>query len=184
MKRWTGGTWRLGLATPSVLLLVSLLGGCGLDLTGPKHRIEKMFVPAVVRQMPRAALLAAPESLQVDGRSIDVMPYLWWDLGPTLGPGRRPGMIAVIRLRAGAEPVFPAGVVAKYLWVLRDEQRWQSVLFLEQPNHYPPNEVDRVARDGPDYDGIMTATVIVGVLDPDGTLHLVRVSGVTIDTPI
>jgi hypothetical protein len=99
---------------------------------------------------------------------------MWRDFMPSTTPGGKP-LIAVVRLTAPKEDTFPAGIEARYLWVLSHDAIWRAALVLENPNAAPPNAVETIARNGPKWGPGVTVDVVIGVRTPSDSLQLVRI---------
>jgi hypothetical protein len=159
--------WRALALAASVLLLAAAAGCVQSTFPGGPPFVT-------VPNLSRAELEAAPESLLSVPTPIRASVYMWRDFMPSSPPGGRP-LIAVVRLTAPTEAVFPAGIEARYLWVLSPDAIWRAALVLENPNITPPNAVETVARNGPKWGPGVTVDVVVGVRTPSDSLRLVRI---------
>jgi len=140
--------------------LVALLVGCDAD--------ESPMVP----EPPVATweqLQAAPESLSLDSRSIQVDPVLYRDFMPISPPEGRP-LVAGCRLWIpGVEP-FPAIVIQEaFVWVFDGDAVWFKKANITRGDAF----VDIRIAGGPLWGPGTYADMVIGIRDGDGVLQLV-----------
>jgi hypothetical protein len=116
-------------------------------------------------------LLAAPEEITIDGRSLTLETYLWRDLMP--GAGQK-GLLALIRVTAIDRQPFPSGVDADRIWVVYEGAIWETEL--SEPNMDTPYQLAKMARGGPEWGPSVYVDVIVRIVHINGNRYLLRAS--------
>jgi len=143
---------RIGLLVIGLSLLVA--AGCSDEhrrVMGPRTSIPSLTV---------AELLAAPDSLRVNGVTLKTEIYLYRDwMGD---PERGTGLIAFVHLNGDPPGTLPASVGAVYLWVLHGSDVWSETMTDQgiDPGRADSPHLFR-AQYGPRWDG--TVDVVIGV---------------------
>jgi len=124
--------------------------------------------------MPIQILLAAPETINVEGRVLTLTTFLWRDLMPVAGPEDHTKLIALIHIEAADTSQLPASVSSDAIWIVNGDEVWKSYFSDEPVGPVKPNRISRIARYGPHWDGYVD--VIVRVFDSMGKGYLLRAS--------
>lgn len=127
-----------------------------------------------------AELLAAPESVTLGGQTLALRTYMWRDFMPISPPDGKP-LIAIFWVYSADSTALPHGLRVEAGWIVNGERVWDT--FLEEPEtgQQAPYEVERVARNGPKWGPHIGVDAVVRLREADGTKHLLRVSGQTIE---
>ncbi|MBN1695433.1 hypothetical protein JW879_08540 [candidate division WOR-3 bacterium] len=139
-----------------------LIPGCKLfELSGPS--IEE--------------LLDAPEQIEIDDREYILETYLWRDFMPVSPPDGQP-LIALIWVTAIDSLAFPSSIDANRLYIVNDEQLWETEFSDEDRPVNPSREhqLEKIARDGPKWGPNIQVEVIVKVVDGENNTYLLRAS--------
>lgn len=136
----------------------------------------------VVPSIPLDDLLAAPLAIEFNGRAFSLETFLFRDLMPTVDPGGSP-LIAVVYLTADDGQAFPDEVDCRRIWVVNGERIWETTFKDEtRPrsiNHI--NQLEKVARDGPQWEIGARVEVVVRVTSSIGGTRLLRATGQVIN---
>ena len=153
---------------PSENLVVSIASVALALVTG----CEDLGV-AVPPTLPVETLLAAPETLVVQNRTLTLSTNLWRDFMPS-PDGDRSQLIALVYVEAVDPAPLPAGVSSDAVWIVSGKEVWKSFFSDEPrpPGEQRPNRICAIARDGPRWNG--NVDVIVRVLDGHGKAFLLR----------
>jgi hypothetical protein len=123
--------------------------------------------------LPVETLLAIPETLIVQNRTLTLSTNLWRDLMPSTD-GDHSHLIALVYVETTESTQLPGGVTADAVWIVSGKEVWKS-FFSDEPR--PPDErkpyrLSAIARGGPRWDGYVD--VIVRVFDGQGKAYLLR----------
>ena len=143
---------------------------CIIDMDDFRYFLDAYHL---ARSEPRdlAALLAAPEVVRIGDASYAFGAHLWRDFMPSVPPDGNP-LLAHVRVgELGAEQIAP-DIEACCIWVINGSDVWTTHLSDDAWSR-PPNEITKMARDGPKWDTGIEVDVVVGLLDGEGNLHLV-----------
>lgn len=125
--------------------------------------------------LPLDELLAAPLTVEFDGRTFALETFLWRDFMPGIGPeGSLLG--AVVELTAVDGQPFPDEIDADRLWVINGERVWETS-FSGQSRPRNPSRLDQLeksAAGGPRWDVGTEVDVVVRVTRPPGSPRLLR----------
>jgi hypothetical protein len=146
------------------IIVLFLICGC-------EDRDGNSFVPPT---MPIQLLLAAPETIKVDGRVLTLTADLWRDFMPSTDHGDHSQLIALVHIEATGTAQLPTSISSDAIWIVNGNEVWKSYFSDEQVLPAKPNRISRIARDGPHWDGYVE--VIVRVLDSMGKGYLLRAS--------
>ena len=127
------------------------------------------FGENVPPQLPFGDLLAAPETLTVDGKSLVMSTSLGRNLMPMVPPSSS-GLVAVVYLQMTDSTAMPESISADVVWVVQGQDVWASFLRDSPPPR--ANVIVKSASDGPEWDG--PVDVVVRVVDNRGTFRLLR----------
>ncbi len=120
-------------------------------------------------------LLASPEQIEIDGREYILETYLWRDFMPVSPPDGQP-LIALIWVTATDSLAFPSSIDASCLYIVNDEQLWETE-FSEEDRPENPNrehQLEEIARFGPKWGPNIQVEVIVRVVDGENNTYLLR----------
>ncbi len=117
-------------------------------------------------------LRQAPEQITIGGTELVLETYLWRDFMPMSPPGGRP-LQGVVKLRNPQGKPLPSGLQITRVWVLRDQEVWETV-----PEHDTPGstatQLERSLRNGPGWEPGKEVTVVAEVQDATGKTYLLR----------
>lgn len=123
--------------------------------------------------------LSAPEEVEIDGRRFILETYLNRDFmpGPWCPPNGYP-LIATIWVTAIDSLEFPAYVAADNLWVVNENDIWETEFSNEtippEPNH--KHQLEKIARNGPKWDPGIQVDVIVRITDSNDNVYFLKAS--------
>jgi hypothetical protein len=128
-------------------------------------------------EIDRSQLLASPDTINVDGRSLTLSTYMWRDFMPISSPDGKP-LITIVYVTATDTATLPTTIEVDKLWIINEDQIWNSGFSEESipPDQLKPNRIVRVAREGPKWGPLIYVDVIVRVRDSQSTFHLLRAS--------
>ncbi len=107
-------------------------------------------------------LKASPEIIEIFGQNLILETYLWRDFQPISPPGGKP-LIALIRMvEADSEPM-PEGLKVDFLWVIFRDHVWATRFSDEVLPPRTDHELERIARNGPQWGPNVEVEVIVRV---------------------
>lgn len=130
-------------------------------------------------ELPESADLAnAPFRADVGGLTATLRADVWRDLMP--GDGSH-GLIARVDL-VGDAPL-PADLALERVYVVRGDRVWSAPFTGEERPPRPPNELEKVARDGPWWDDQLRVDVIVRMRTPAGDTAWLASRGEQIGLP-
>jgi hypothetical protein len=124
-------------------------------------------------EIPIEELRAAPTSLEVDGKTVALRTYMWRDFMP-ISPADGNPLIAIFWIYVPDESPLPDGLSADAAWVLNGDSVWDTFFEDEERPDLKPNELERIARDGPLWDPYIAVDAVVRVVAADGSTHLLR----------
>ena len=127
-----------------------------------------------------AVLQTAPEIANIGDVSYALEAYLWRDFMPVSPPDGK-SMIVLVRAIELDSEEFASDIEACCLWVINGHDIWTTRFSDEGRPLRPPNELEKVARDGPKWGPGIWVDVVVGLRDGEGNLYLVRQSNQLID---
>ena len=117
-------------------------------------------------------LLAASEKVTIDGSDYSLQTYLWRNLMPGSDTSER-GLNAIIQVVALEQQSFPTTLQAEHLWVIKDQEIWETSFLEEERTPEAPNQLERLANGGPVWDG--QVTVVVQLSTTNGQKYLLKV---------
>ncbi len=118
-------------------------------------------------------LLAAPEEIIIEGRSLALETYLWRNLMPGGEPGGGP-LLALIRVTAVDLKPYPPAVDADRLWIVFQGAVWETDL--PETLHETLHQLSKMARGGPKWGPDVYVDVVVRVVHAAGGRYLLRAS--------
>jgi len=110
-------------------------------------------------------LLSSPEQIEIEGRQYVLETYLWRDFMPVSPPDGKP-LIALIWITAVDLLPFPGALDADRLWVVNDQQFWETE-FSDEERPADPNrkhQLEKIARDGPKWGPGIYVDVVVRIV--------------------
>ena len=149
--------------TIAMLLLLPLLWGC-------THTDLEATTTSTV---PLDVLLSAPERILIGNREYSLETYLWRDFMPIQDPGGSP-LTAVVRLVATDSGPLPPFLDADRLWVIQGSKIWEDELMQEGRPLPAPDQLKRVAREGPKWQPRTRVDVVVRVIDGARRTYLLK----------
>ena len=157
--------------TKFIPLMLSIVFFCCTDQGTP-----------VPPDIPIAQLMAAPDSLLLQGRVFKLSTSLWRDFMPSTTPDGAP-LIALIYIEATDSASFPSSITADAVWIVYSGQVWKSFFTNKArvPNPLKPNRYEKVARGGPQWGPSVYVDVIVRIFDGRGNTYFLRASHQLID---
>jgi hypothetical protein len=158
---------------PARVIVVLVLVGGLLGAVGCSDDPFTGTLRPVVPTVPLDQLAAAPDTLAVAGCDLTLETYLWRDFMPISPPDGKP-LIALIRVVEANQQEIPAGIDARYLWVVNGAQVWATTFSDEPRPETPKHVLERIARNGPKWGPKIEVDVIVGVTTASGDLYLLR----------
>lgn len=168
------------------IVAVVIIGGCRQSrpapVPAPKDAEPRTKMntssAATEKEIDSEKLRAAPEVLEQNGVRLVLQPYLWRNNMPVVGSSD-PAMLGALTLKTVNGEPLPAGLRLGRVWLLHDRQTWTGQFTDEE---YPDQvgAIEKMFRDGPPWPAGIRVHVIVQVLAPDGSVHLLRASGVEV----
>jgi hypothetical protein len=132
-------------------------------------------LPPAAPDIPIHELLAAEDTITVDGKSLTLSTYMWRDFMPISPPDGKP-LIGIAYIDGIDTASLPSTIRADAIWIVYDGQVWRSLFNDETSNPAKPNRLERVFRNGPKWGPGVYLDVIVRLLDGAGGAHLLRAS--------
>lgn len=117
-------------------------------------------------------LLAAPKSIEIDGNTYSLQAYLWQNLMP--GEDTKDGLQALIQLVAEGQESFPSGVNASCLWIIKEQEVWQTEFLTEERSAPEKNQLEKLAIGAPNWTG--EVNVVVEIYTTNNDKYLVQSS--------
>jgi len=120
-------------------------------------------------------LVAAPDTVTVDGVTIILETYLWRDFMPVSPPNGKP-MRVVISLLPTNSDVLPLNIDARRIWVIFQKELWSSSLESVGIGESvePRSRLEKMAANGPKWGPGVEVTVVVEVIDGKGKSYLLK----------
>lgn len=124
---------------------------------------------------PISRLLAAPDTVVVEGRRLFLTTYMWRDFMPISPTGGKP-LIAIAYVTATDTAQMPATISADAIWLLQDSLLWKGTFTSETVSSGEawPNRLVRIARNGPTWGPHVFVDVIVRIFDGQKNSYLLR----------
>lgn len=122
-------------------------------------------------------LLSSPEQIEINGRKFTLETYLWRDFMPPTPPNGRP-LIALIWVTAVDLSPFPSTLDANRLWVINDQEVWETE-FSDEEIPKDPNrkhQLEKIARNGPKWGPDIYVDVVVRIIDYKNKTYLLKAS--------
>ncbi|MBL8195707.1 MAG: hypothetical protein JNM06_18090 [Blastocatellia bacterium] len=110
-------------------------------------------------------LLAAPKNIEINGNTYSLQAYLWRNLMP--GEDTKDGLQALVELVAEGQECFPSEVNAIYLWVIKEQEVWQTEFLTEERTAPEKNQLEKLAVGGPNWTGEVTVVVEIYTTNND-----------------
>lgn len=127
------------------------------------------------REFTLKELLAAPDTVTVDGIKIVLETYLWRDFMPVSPPDGKP-MRAVMSLVPTHSDLLPPNIDARRIWVIFQNELWSTSLESVGTGESgePQSRLEKMATHGPKWGPGVEVTVVVEVMDEKGKSHLLK----------
>jgi hypothetical protein len=132
-------------------------------------------LPPKPPDIPIHELLAAEDTITVDGRSLTLSTYMWRDFMPISPPDGKP-LIGIAYIDGIDTASLPSTITADAIWIVHDGQVWKGFFTNETSTPQKPNRLEKVVRNGPKWGPGVYVDVIVRLLDAGGSEHLLRAS--------
>ena len=124
-------------------------------------------------------LSAAPETIQIGGRSLLLKPHLWRDFMPVSPPDGKP-LIALITLKTADNANLPKDINVGSVWLVNGDKLWSPTKKEVRRKNGDSSTMEIVVRDGPKWEPGINVDVIVELLDGQHQSHLIRVANQSI----
>ena len=144
------------------MFIVLLLGWFGCSDNG-------VSVPP---EISISELLAAPDTITVEGRKLTLSTYMWRDFMPASPPDGHP-LLAILYITAADTAQLQSSISADAVWIVHNQEVWKSWL-ANDPSQQPRNRIAKMARDGPKWGPGIYVPVIVRVVNGQGKTYLLR----------
>ena len=144
----------------SSLIMVALVTSCRISPEEPSYEID--------------VLLAAPDTVSIGGQEYALETFMWRDFQPITPPGGQP-LIAIIWVTEADSLSIPQGLDATILFVINDDEVWETPLSDADSPLTPEYKLEKVARDGPKWGPDILVTVVVQIKF-DGSTYLLKAS--------
>jgi hypothetical protein len=126
-------------------------------------------------------LIAAEDTIRLDGTQIVLKAYLWRDFMPISPPNGRP-LQAVVTLLPVNSDYLPADIDVQKIWIIYQEELWSSPLSAVRPvaADQALTSLEKTADNGPKWEPGIEVTVVVQVIDKKGNIYLLKAEQQTI----
>lgn len=121
--------------------------------------------------IPISELLAADDTITVEGRQLFLSTYMWRDFQPISPPDGKP-LIAIVYVTATDTARLPISISTDAIWVVFNNQVWKSWFTNQQIMTNGLNQIAKLARDGPKWGPEVYVDVIVRVKHGQGNQFL------------
>jgi len=120
-------------------------------------------------------LLSTPDTITVENRKMYLTTYMWRDFQP-ISPENGKPLIAIVYVTAVDTSQISENISADAIWIIYNGQVWKSLFSKENiPSEVlKPNQVGKIAREGPKWGPNIFVEVIVRVTDGKGGSQLLR----------
>jgi hypothetical protein len=120
-------------------------------------------------------LLAAPDTVTVDGQQLVLETYLWRDFMPISPPEGKP-LRATVTILPVNQPEIQSPFEATEIWVIYDKKIWSSPLEAvgNPPSSPPYPKIEKMASGGPKWGPGVLATVVVRIKNQSGKTFLLK----------
>lgn len=136
-----------------------------------------IFEPPPVTTTDKALiekLLAAPETVSVEGKKLTLSTYMWRDFQPIAPVDGRPLIVIVFISTIDSTP-FPSSVFIDSVFVVNDTVAWKAQL-ITSDNHQLPFRLEKYARNGPKWGPSIYVDVIIKLRDSNNNTFFLRAS--------
>jgi hypothetical protein len=125
----------------------------------------------------KSKLIAAPETLRVDNYLLTLTCDLWRDFQPISPPDGKP-LIAFLYISAINTDSISTPLDADAIWLIYKDETWRGQFTGEKvpPWERKPNNLIKIARNGPKWGPGVCIDVVVRIIDAKGSHHLLRAS--------
>lgn len=169
-----------------MVLAMLVTAGCSEEALSPPPQTPPWSIPWVPPPpsppLPPPSLtvdelLAAPDSLLVDGMRLSAQVELYRDFMPFSPPEGRP-LVAYALLNGSPPDSVPPSVSVVYSWVIRDSlEVWSRTMSLQMIDPSRNGAHIYQARDGPLWGPGITVDVVIGVRTSPAIVSLVLLRG-------
>jgi len=163
------------IGTAALLIFLATLGCSKEHLEFVAPPFQPWFQTQPPLPMPSltvSQLLAAPDTLVVEGKALTAAIYLNRDFMPFSPPEERP-LAAFARLNSAPPDSFPTSVSDVYVWVIRDSTDvWAAAMTLQYIDAGENGARHYFAGGGPLWDPGLLANVVIGVRTSPSSVSL------------
>jgi hypothetical protein len=145
-----------------ILMLITLVGCSDFGVSVPPD-------------VPIELLLAAPDSIVVEGRHLFLSISMWRDFQPISPPKGKP-LIAIIYISATDTAKLPPTLSSDAVWIVHNRQVWKSWFTGESipSSEQKPNRLVKIARNGPKWGPRVFVDVVVRLYDRQNQIYFLR----------
>ncbi|NOY89136.1 MAG: hypothetical protein GXO93_07085 [FCB group bacterium] len=155
------------LAPLFILLLVIVMSACNKDVSNSDNTHYDID-----------SLLAAPTSVNINGRQFELSPYLWRDFMPVSPIDGKP-MIALMKIFANDSLPLPSSLTPDSLWIINGKRVWATT-FSKKEQRFFEDHLESIARNGPKWGPGIKVDVVIRLKDNDNIYYL-KATDVTIN---
>jgi hypothetical protein len=117
-------------------------------------------------------LLSAPEEIEIQGREYFLGTNLYRNFFP---PGPPTGLYGTVYVIAVDSLQFPSSVDTRHLWVIMDDDVWDTDLGEQHiPGDQPYTLKAKTESEGPDWGPHIYVSTVVEIVDENDNLYLLR----------
>lgn len=133
------------------------------------------FGVSVPPDIPINQLLAAPDTIIVEGRQLLLSTSMWRDFQPISPPDGKP-LIAIIYITATDTAKLPPTMSSDAVWIVHNRQVWKSWFTGESipPSEQKPNRLVKVARNAPKWGPGVFVDVIIRFNGRQNQIYFLR----------
>jgi hypothetical protein len=153
-------------ALMAAVLAILATQGCSRE----HHRVIAP-APPTIPSLTVDELLAAPDSLRVDGKTLTTAIYIWrdWFGHPTDGSD----LYAALNLNSTPPGNLPSSIRDVYIWLIRDSEVWSEKMTSYGIDPSRSNSLLFQIEDGPRWDTGILIDVVIGVRTSSTQVSLV-----------
>jgi hypothetical protein len=161
------------------IFIIALCGACIYPIgcgNSQDTNEETASEPSEVKE-----LLAAPQTVTIQGITFALEAELWRDFMPISPPEGKP-LAALVMVTAAGTGEFPPSLLVDRLWVIHGQEVWETEFSGEKipldPAHR--NQLKKMARGGPKWGPGIEVDVVVRIVDSSKNTTFLRVSNIMI----
>lgn len=144
-----------------LLLMVSALTACGI-----------VSVPLATSGKSAASLLAAPDTLNVDGQTLHLKVNAWTSNSGGINPNP---FIVIVNVESESGGAVPGNIIPKRLYIVRGEQVWEAN-FTNEYQGPGAAESSKIVRTSSRFSDGTALNFAADLMTPQG-IQLVRLAG-------